>query len=464
MADVLKATLYAASGREDNAVDLEGGANPPARFGAVVTVAELKDANDSTRDRIRQSGDAINEVNGNGTFSTQWTLDSLSYSGPISFLRIRIRGSYANIIGSTGNATAQPHIAGVGRGTPVAFGTGDAWDAQDFTTDPADAAAWTQAKVNAQKMGWKLGLSEGEGTYLGVKEGRVPEFEVQVWGPDAQTSTPSVVTMAASVLAASVIVGAVLSACGTVPMTSTVNPATGVAGLRTVSPETVGMVATVDIDAVHDRTPASPDTVVPLAVFVDAEPTPVVLRSNTAPFGDQNLGTSAGVSTPASWPSSGTINHEIGGFADTGIAGTGLIGGVRFHAFARIRKDTNVTVSDSRIRVAGTFSVPLLSAPPTGPYSEVPEFGHVETAIVATSNGSAAWTWPTIFAALAGTRVGMDYVAGAPAIGEFAQLDLAEVWCEVMGPLGSPNTPILLRYRISDTLSTQTIQQTIEED
>ena len=33
-----------------------------------------------------------------------------------------------------------------------------------------------------------------------------------------------------------------------------------------------------------------------------------------------------------------------------------------------------------------------------------------------------------------------------------------------MGPLGSPNTPILLRYRISDTLSTQTIQQTIEED
>lgn len=198
-----------------------------------------------------------------------------------------------------------------------------------------------------------------------------------------------------------------------------------------------------------------PSVVTPLASFADSGNVPVTLRANTAALKDQNLGTYSSISTPGSWPNSGSFIYHLGGFAQTGILGAGTITGVQFFAFARYRKDPDAVVSNCRFLVTTGFEVGTTSQPPVGPFSSVPAFAVVSTPLVLTKDGTNPWSWATLYNDLLGVELKADYSIGAAFSGEFAQIDAAEVWCEIHGPVGNDDS-VAVRLKMGDVATPST--------
>lgn len=428
-----------------------------------ITAAESHDALDTTYEGLTAPGDGLS-LDGNADLRASRSLDTASAVGTIDFIRVIIKGRATKTGSGSAVGAVIPRLNGVDRGSSQTLTTSFVAYSQDFTIDPADAAAWTNAKLNAQTFGLSIHADSTDAAFLTSSLVRMSEYSVEVWGTAVQTSTPASTALSALVGAAIAVAGAVSISCTSVDIPTSVGTATPVAGLRVVTPDSVACVATVSPDVTSAVARPAPDSMVPMEAFVDGGNTPVTLRSNTAPFYDQNTGTATSVSTPASWPNSGTRDILVGGFAPAAIAGAGAIGGVKFYAIARIRKDTNVTVSNARVRIAGSYDAPFTSMPPTAGYSPLAAYGTVETAMITTSDGSTPWDWATIYAALLSTRVGMDASAPSPAaIGQFAQLDLAEVWCEVLGPVGNPSPAVEVTQRMGNVLRMQAIITSIGE-
>lgn len=456
MADVLKQTLYWNANPTHDAVFVTGDSTLISR-GRSITAAESHDASDATYERIQANVDGASEFNADGYGDVYGALQTASASGAISFVRVKGRVKTAAYSGAGSGSVGggiQPLINGVLRGSEDAGGASFANVQQDFATDPADAAAWTNAKVNAQTFGQRVraAATDADTSWTTGCRTDLAEFSVELWGPDAQTSTPASVAVVVAVGAAAILIGAVASSCTSTSAPCAANNATGTAGLRVVSPASVEAVGTAGLLAAADgvviapgdpgsfgRTGAwNPAAVVPLSVLADGGSAPVTLRCNTAPMYDQNLGTFAsdadGFGVPGT--AAGTLVVGATGMAQTSIAspGSGAISGVVFFAYVRGRKDAHVTLSNWR--VCGQ----AVSAPPVGnttpPFAD---FGLLQTGLVAVDGGALAWDWATIFAKLAALGIGVraDYAfSGGHEFDESVQLDVAEIWCEVHGPVG----------------------------
>lgn len=98
--------------------------------------------------------------NSAGTVGFQDTLDNNAlYSNPVSIFGVAVTGAYAQDTGGGGVAVENVIISGVttalGTPTPVPAGANTyAYDQDIFQADPATAAAWLAASVNAVKIGY----------------------------------------------------------------------------------------------------------------------------------------------------------------------------------------------------------------------------------------------------------------------------------------------------------------------
>lgn len=429
MPDILKQTLYWNANPGSTVTDIQNSGASQLR---AITAAESHDASDATYARLNCSGDGLS-VEGEATNDVEGALQTASVSGTISFLRFIFRHKVAKSTGSgSASGSHQPRINGVARGSAASSSGSFAESSQDFATDPADAAAWTNAKINAQTFGiQQYALTNDPGVYLTNARADLSEFRVEVWGPPLpQTSTPA-----------------------SVSATATVNAATGVPGLRTVTPASVAMTAAVSPgpDSFANTALRDPSAVTSLAATADGDATPTTLRSNTSSLNDENLATGTGDTDGFGVPgtATGTLTASGGtGFQSASIEGSGAISGVVFYGFARGRKDAHVTLSNWRL--CGQ----AISAPPVGnttpPYAD---FGIVSTALLTVDGGGLPWDWSTIFSKLVGPALyGMqaDYsFSGGHEFDESVTIELAELWCEVRGPIGSTPDVIELRQVIA---------------
>lgn len=438
MADVLKQTLYWNANPSSTVNDLSGSGS--ASQARAITAAESHDASDTTYARLQANGD-LGSLEGEAENLLAAALQTASVSGAISFLRIIYRGKVSAVGGGTATGTLQPRINGTNRGSANGLGASFANYQQDFAVDPADSNPWTNAKVNAQSFGVReYTLTSDPGVYGTGGRVDMSEFKVELWGPDVQVSTPASVGAAGLACVAAVVIGAVLSSCTSVSAPVVTNDATGTAGLRVISPASVAAPCKASIDvgdeAFGRSAPWDPTAVVPLAATADGSGSPVTLRANTGNLSDQNLGTfnsdADGFGVPGT--PTGTLHVSTTGVANSSIDGSGAISGVVFFAFMRGRKDADASFSNWRL-CGQAVSAPNVGNT-TPPYAD---FSLVQTGLITVDGGGLPWDWSTIYAKLAALGVGasVDYAfAGGHEFDQSVQLDVAEIWVEVHGPVG----------------------------
>lgn len=148
-----------------------------------ITAAESHDASDATYVRLQTTGDGAS-TEGEATNDVEGALQTASAVGTIAYLRFVWRHKAAkstgagSVIGSTA-ARINGATRGVGGSTTGSF----VEYAENFTTDPADASPWTNAKINAQTFGCQqYGLTDDPGVYTTNVRHDVSEFRVEVWG------------------------------------------------------------------------------------------------------------------------------------------------------------------------------------------------------------------------------------------------------------------------------------------
>jgi len=318
----------------------------------------------------------------------------------------------------------------------------------------AATTAVTANKTSAPNKAWAIRLAT-------FKEGSVAP----------QTGTPGFGQGVATALAAVALAGLVTASCGHPTGTATAHGVTAICGPVSTSAGTATGTSfalavtetanrSVGVDLAPARASAWPVTTAssrpsaiedtPLAVLLDGESSPMTLRAvgTLGNLGDQQLDTyETAASVLGTTP--GTMTIDAGGFANTGIAGSGAISGVVFYAFARVTKDAHATVSNFRTAFpSGTFS-----APPQGTYASVAEFGVVSTELVTTMNGTDPWTWASLFSALAAVELRATYsFSGGHQFDEFAQLEVAELWCEVRGPIGTPQVEYSVPLKMGEII------------
>lgn len=430
-------TLYWNANPSSTVTDISG--SGVASQSRAITAAESHDASDATYARLNAGGDS-GSLEGEATNDLDAALQTASAVGVIDFVRIKMRGKVSSVGGGTASGTLQPRINGTLRGSPQTLSGAFAnMPDQDFATDPADGLAWTNAKLNAQSFGLQEYVITSDPGVFGT-QGRADasEFSVEVWGTATQTSTPASVGMAAAVGAAVV---AVVASCVSVNAPVVANNAVGAPTGSVVStPDSVESrcIPGAYVDLLAPVSRRDPSEVVPHAAFADTVTSPVTLRSNTSPLGDENLSTFASQSTPGtSWPVNTTLTVNAGGFAVSAIEGSGTISGVKLFAFARVKADAHAVVSNARFRTSNGGDHALTSAPPVGSYASPPNMALVQTGLLTTYDGTNPWTWADVHPQLVGTMFKVDVSIGGAYIGEFAQLEVAEIWAEVHGPLGT---------------------------
>lgn len=463
MADVLKQSLFWSGNPAFTVTDVGGTGGGETR---TITAAESHDAVDSTYYGLSVGGDGLGS-NGDLTATVSRAIQTAAAAGVISFLRIGVR---ARVTGNGGeSATFQPRINGTDRGTLTGLSSTFTLYTQDFTTDPADALAWTNAKVNAQTFGLALEDFYNDAFTPGGANLRVAEYSIELWGPNAVIEAPASTVLTAVVGAAVGVVGLVVAVCTSVEATAVVGAAANVLGGLVEAPNSVGMEMTaagVFADQGYD-----PTTLVAKPAIVDGGSAPVVsIRSNTSPYYDQSTATKVLSSSPGTWPNSGTLTFNLGGIANTSVDGTGAITGVKCFAMIRPRKNTNAVLNNFRFVVQTDNGV--LSPQPTvgAMLPAVVDYVTVESPLFTTIGGSAI-TWATIMGLWANWALKADYSVGGAFAGEFAQVEVAEAWVEVFGPLGVQPDYVELVHAAGDAsvtdglttaiLSTQPISTTI---
>lgn len=448
MADVVKATLYWNSGERYNAVGQYSPGLSPR-----MTAAQSHDGSDTVYSRAAGSDNKGMWDPAAVEAYQQFTLDTCAVSGDISKVVVTIRARRAG--GAYGSATVQPSLDAGQRGTGAAAGTTFADHTYEFTTDPVSGGAWTNTKVNSHKWGWYATLGCACTSYDSTVYADVSEFKVEVYGPNTQQSTPSSVSMAATVNAATGVPGPVSSEPAAVDMTATANAATGVAGLRLVQPASVPMVFTVSptpSEVLVQAAARDPENVTPLALTVDGSPLLVVLRDRDSHLRDESLFTAHSDAKMAPQDADFTVQCTGLGGVTEALAGLGAISGLVFHCMARVYGEHTMgeplpTVSNPRWNVAGQ-SLAFTTPPVVGwglTGAEGP-FADCYTGLVTTKDGVLPWTWADIVAATAPQSIVVHVHATAIAVP--VVFEVAEVWAEVMGPVGSGGSEVVLRQRL----------------
>jgi hypothetical protein len=264
--------------------------------------------------------------------------------------------------------------------------------------------------------------------------------------------------IAASALVAGLaVVSCVSQAVGVAVPTAVLVP--GAVTLAADSVETVAGVSPVETDDGG----RDPSAVVPQASFVDGGSAPVTVRSNTSPLGDQNVATSTSQSKGLGvGGATGSLTVDGHGGATTSISGTGAISGVVFYAIARGRAGAHASFSNWRLA-----NNPLLAAPPVGNTSPpFAAFDTVRTDLVPLDPTSTPWSWDTLAAQLAlAFAFTVDYAfTGGHYVDEEVRIDVAEIWCEVHGPVGSEPEVVQLKQKLGNMRRVQPFPSIVSED
>ena len=453
MADVLKQSLFAAALPTDVLDDYAGSGSTSANWS---TAAGTHDSNDATRAVLSLIGDGAG-VSPAASYSLQGAFDAASVSGAITSLRVKFRARYTGT--ATGpTATVSPLLNGAEQSASTVT---TAWTdySHSFTVDPSDGQPWTNAKVNAQSFG--VLLNGASGSDFDNWSLQVSEVRVELWGADVQVLTPSAAGVAAAVGAAIIAAGLVAVSCQPAAVAITAPAVVVAPGAASLSPEAarVSTVSTMVEQFEAGGRDAAALTV--LAAFVDGAAAPTTVRSNTAPLYDQSLSTFASHARGLGvGGATGTLTVDGHGGATASINGTGAIGGVVFYAYARARKDAHATLS------GWTLCGQSVSAPPVGntspPYASM---GLVQSALATTDALGNPWSWDTLAAQLAlNFKLSCSYAfSGGHEIDESVQVDVAEMWCEVWGPIGTAPEVTEVRARFGNLRRVTTMPHVLGE-
>jgi hypothetical protein len=176
---ILRQTLFASANRESLLQNLFGASE------ITNTEAGTHDGSDSTRDALRCESDGV--TRGDGLLTVQYTMDTATYAGTISFVRpvSRIRrvfetdntSNYLANVGTTGNLGTHS-FAPILFPVPMSFTS----HTRSPTVDPADSLRWTAGKINAWKWGFQVTIHNNNVQAGEVEEGEITEFKVEIWG------------------------------------------------------------------------------------------------------------------------------------------------------------------------------------------------------------------------------------------------------------------------------------------
>jgi hypothetical protein len=458
MADVLKQTLFFAGNPTFSTTDFVGNGITVFR---TLTAAESHDGSDATYYRFATPSDIFGLGQGDAIAQVSRSIDAASVTGAISFIRIKARGQYVKVGGDgTVQCRWQPRINGVDRGVQQQFSSAFANFSQDFSTDPADGLAWTNAKVNAQTFGTTLEIITNAATVDNTAEGWLSEWSVELWGPSSDTSTPASVLLTASSSAPTQVLGLVVSAPQSVPLALALSNPTLVLGAVVTPAESVPMGMEVStLPGSFSKTGFDASTVTPQASFVDTANFPGTVRSANSTYGDQNLGTA---NTFNHGPGgSGTDLKDLGGVqGSVAINGEGIIAGIKLFCTVRASRNTpSGTLNNFKFGTA--MGLKAVLAQPTvfdNSLGLTPDmFQTLQTALIPTGPFGNAFTWgngvDSVWAALAAPTwtLNYDWAGGAIQV----RVEIAEAWIEVHGPVGNPQDEVVLRQRMGNSVLRQ---------
>lgn len=453
MPDVLKQTLYWSGNPSFSLTDDTAGACPPSQIRAI-TAAESHDSSDATYFRANASG---NGVDTNPAFGANVSraIDTASASGALSFVRVKIRAQMTGTGDVDNTGTVVPRINGTNRGGAASLTGSYVTNQWDFTTDPADSLAWTNAKVNAQTWGVDLTASVNDTDFICNGDLRLSEFVVELWGPDALTLSPTAAGVSVAGVTPSLVPNAVALFAGA--------PATVVGGGTdpTLVPVSVTLaleaasIATLVLDEAILEGERNPDALVAQAAFVDSEQTNRTVRSGLATYSDQNL------ATMTTHTSAGNLLKDLGGLqGSAAINGTGVISGVKVYALVRATQNGG---SVTTMRFGTTMGVKSLVTPVTVYATATPDdsmWSLAESVLITTGPFGQPFEWGTGIHSVYAAFVSPSWTFNA-AIAGTARLDIAEAWVEVIGPVGSQPDTVELKQRIGNVRRIQSFPDTL---
>lgn len=458
MADVLKATLYFNAVPTLTEFDNTGSGN--VSHSEFASAAQSHDANDGTNFNGDAGGDG-DALNGNASWYQDAVVTTASVSGDISFIRLKIRARREDIGGATHSAIWQPRINGVNRGSTVALSTSYAGYSQDFATDPADSAPWTNAKLNAQTLGFRGDAFNNSPFATTVF--KCPEFEIEVWGPDVQVLAPSsagaVLASGAMSLVASALAyyfgGAAAVLAGSTP---TLLPGSVALALESANIDTLAL------DEAVLEEPRNPTAFTPQAQFVDTASSPTTIRSFRTILADENAGTYATLDQT----NNGTHLEALYGTASQGIVGNaingfGPIAGIKLFALVRCARSASSSLTNIRFGTAGGVKA-LLTAPTIRDYDaglDDTMWQVVETDVIETNALAHAFEWGSGVDSFWAFLFGWTFNHTRTNVGGHTRVDVAEAWVEVIAPVGSDVETVYLTQRIGNVRRIQAFPDTL---
>jgi hypothetical protein len=466
VADVLKQTLFFAGNPTLSTTDFVGNGVTVFR---TITAAESHDGSDATYYRFSTPSDIFGLGQGDVIAQVSRTIDSASVTGSISFLRMRARGK-KHQVGGDGNVFGrwQPRINGTDRGSQQELGNEVFADfSQDFSTDPADGLAWTNAKVNAQTFGTTLEVITNAATADNQAEVWLSEWFVELWGPSSDTSTPASVVLTVSSSAPTGVLGLVTSAPQSVQLNVSSSAPTVVLGGVMSPVESVGMVAEVaTLPYAFQKSGFDPTQNTPLASMLDTGVAPITIRSASATYNDQSLATATLQNHGPG--GSGTDLKDLGGVQGAvAINGVGVIAGVKLYAIVRASK-TGVAGSLTNFKFGTTMGVKALLAQPTvvdnTPGLTVDQYQTIESVLITTGAFGQPFEWGNGVNSVWATFVAptwtlnYDWTGGTQ-----VRVEIAEAWLVVQGPNGSQSEEVVLRQRFGNPVLRQSFPANISE-
>jgi len=426
MADVLKSTNWWSTDPPAGVtVDLSAGAT--ADETRLITAAEAHDASDTTYEGFTVQGDGVS-VDGNGTLTQEQNITAVT--GGIKFLRVKWRGR--SVLGGSspsGSGSLTPVINGI-LTTPQALTGSFANYSADFTSNPVTGLPWTAGTASAATFGYRLAADAANASFNASNAVRIAEFTVEVWGQDIlATANPAVASGASTEM-------------GT------------------------AYVASKDV--------RDPTAVVPLATTLDSGSALVTVRSFKSSLNDQTASTRDIFTSPASWPNSGTQLQPLYGAASqglqgssgggNGINGTGVISGIKLCALVRVSKSTTAT-APTNVRFGTGMGVKALVTPPTVRDIAALDdtmWESVETALIATGATAQPFEWGngsnSVWSQMFGWTFNHTYSNDVTP--KTTQVEVAEAWVEVHGPVGSQPVLIELTHALGIPLKLQELEGT----
>lgn len=461
--DVLKQTLHWSSNPTFTIDDLGATGGTEQR---AITAAEAHDASDTTYEGIAVQGDGGGN-SGDLLAYTDHAIQTASVSGPISFVRVVMR---ARVTGTNAQGTVQARIGGASQGSAANLTASYVGYSFDFPLDPGTSDDWTNALINGQSWGAELHAQESDADFPAAATLRMTEWEVQVWGPDVQTMSPAAAGVVVGVGAATLVANLVALSCSPAGISVSPTDPTLAPGVIALQPE-AAVVDSFGDGEVWTNGARNPLAPVDVDVYVDAGTTPIrIVRSDTAPFDDNNDATKTLTSSPASWPNSGTITFNFHGTeGSTSLDGEGPIAGVKLYTRVRARKDTNAVLSNFRLEFAGVV-IPLLTQPTV--YPMLPAAAFYETLasdLVPLTSNAVPFEWGqgvnSVFTqAASGWVLKADYSVGGAFSGQFAQVECSEAWLEIYGFNGSTPELVEVKHKMGNLRRVQQVEPIVEEE